>query len=88
MKCKILYKSKIRLRVHPFHNNMSLKEADIIEYYFRNIPQVKDFQVFDRTSDVVVLFRGDINEIINAFASFHMKDINNLSLCPLIQQEN
>lgn len=82
MKCKILYKSKNRLRVHLFHNNMSLKEADIIEYYFRNIPQVKDVQVFDRTSDVVVLFRGDINEIINAFASFHMKDINNLSLVP------
>ncbi len=68
--------------MHLFHNNMSLKEADIIEYYFRNIPQVKDVQVFDRTSDVVVLFRGDINEIINAFASFHMKDINNLSLVP------
>lgn len=82
MKCKILYKSKNRLRVHLFHNNMSLKEADIIEYYFRNIPQVKDVQVFDRTSDVVVLFRGDINEIINAFASFHMKDTNNLSLVP------
>lgn len=82
MKCKILYKSKNRLRVHLFHNNMSLEEADIIEYYFRNIPQVKDVQVFDRTSDVVVLFRGDINEIINAFASFHMKDINNLSLVP------
>ena len=82
MKCKILYKSKNRLRVHLFHNNMSLLEADIIEYYFRNIPQVKDVQVFDRTSDVVVLFRGDINEIINAFASFHMKDINNLSLVP------
>lgn len=82
MKCKILYKSKNRLRVHLFHNNMSLKEADIIEYYFRNIPQVKDVQVFDRTSDVVVFFRGDINEIINAFASFHMKDINNLSLVP------
>ena len=61
---------------------MSLEEADIIEYYFRKIPQVKDVQVFDRTSDVVVLFRGDINEIINAFASFHMKDINNLSLVP------
>lgn len=82
MKCKILYKSKNRLRVHLFHNNMSLKEADIIEYYFRNIPQVKDVRVFDRTSDVVVFFRGDINEIINAFASFHMKDINNLSLVP------
>ena len=82
MKCKILYKSKNRLRVHLFHNSMSLKEADIIEYYFRNIPQVKDVQVFDRTSDVVVLFRGDINEIINAFASFHMKDTNNLSLVP------
>ena len=32
MKCKILYKSKNRLRVHLFHNNMSLEEADIIEY--------------------------------------------------------
>ena len=82
MKCKILYKSKNRIRVHLFHNNMSLKEADVVEYYFRNIPQVKDVQVFDRTSDVVVLFRGDINEIINAFASFHMKDINNFSLVP------
>ena len=82
MKCKILYKSKNRIRVHLFHNNMSLKEADVVEYYFRNIPQVKDVQVFDRTSDVVVLFRGDISEIINAFASFHMKDINNFSLVP------
>lgn len=82
MKCKILYKSKNRLRVHLFHKNMSLKEADIVEYYFRNIPQVKDVQVFDRTSDVVVLFGDDIDEIIDAFASFHMKDVNNISLVP------
>ena len=82
MKCKILYKSNNRIRVHLFHKNMSLKEADLIEYYFRNLQQVKNVQVFDRTSDVVVFYRGDINEIIEAFATFHMEDAETLDIVP------
>lgn len=70
MKCKILYKSKNRLRVHLFHNNMSLKEADIIEYYFRNIPQVKDVQVFDRTSDVVVFLEAILMKLLMPLPHF------------------
>ena len=82
MKCKVLHRSNNRIRVHMYINNMTLNEADIIEYYFRNIPQVKDVQVFDRTSDVVVYYRGDDSEILHAFSAFHMDEARSMDLVP------
>ena len=82
MKCKVLHRSKNRIRIHMFYRNMTLDEADIVEYYFRDIPEVKNVEVFDRTSDVIVEYRGNEKVIIDAFSSFQMAEARERNLVP------
>lgn len=82
MKCKVLHRSKNRIRIHMFYRNMTLDEADIVEYYFRDIPVVKNVEVFDRTSDVIVEYRGNEKVIIDAFSSFQMAEARERNLVP------
>lgn len=82
MKCKVLHRSKNRIRVHMFYRNMTLDEADVVEYYFRDIPEVKNVEVFDRTSDVIVEYRGNEKAIIDAFSSFQMAEARERNLVP------
>lgn len=82
MKCKVLHRSKNRIRVHMFYRNMTLDEADVVEYYFRNIPEVKNVEVFDRTSDVIVEYRGNEKDIISAFSLFEMNNAKEMNLVP------
>ena len=82
MKCKVLHRSKNRIRVHMFYRNMTLDEADVVEYYFRNIPEVKKVEVFDRTCDVIVEYRGSEKDIISAFSLFEMNNAKKMNLVP------
>ena len=54
MKCKVLHESKGRLRVRMACGYMRLADADVLEYYLRNIPGVWEVKVYDRTCDAVV----------------------------------
>lgn len=54
MKGKILHESAGRIRVRVQQKHMTLEQADLLEYYFRNQDGVKDVQVFDRTCDIVI----------------------------------
>ena len=47
MKCKILHTSRGRMRVHLCLARMSLREADVLEYYLRAVDGVTGVQVFD-----------------------------------------
>ncbi len=82
MKCKVLHRSRNRIRVHMCYRNMTLEEADVVEYYFRNIPEVRNVEVFDRTSDVTIEYRGNEQVIIKAFSSFEMNDAKGRDLVP------
>ena len=55
MKCTILHESAGRLRVHMQCARMTLHQADVLEYYLRNVPGVTEVKVYDRTQDAVVL---------------------------------
>ena len=70
MKCKILHESRGRLRVHLFDGHMSLAEADLTEYYLKQIPGVKEVRVYDRTMDAIVLFDAPRADILAALARF------------------
>lgn len=65
-----------------FYRNMTLDEADVVEYYFRNIPEVKKVEVFDRTCDVIVEYRESEKDIISAFSSFEMNSAKKMNLVP------
>ena len=59
MKCKILHESAGRIRVHLNCRHMTLHQADVLEYYLRNVDGVREVSVFDRTQDAVIVYRAD-----------------------------
>ena len=82
MKCKILHTSAGRIRVHLCVNGMTLRQADVLEYYIRNIDGITDVKVYDRTADTVIFFRGSNKRIIEALAAFSFESAENEGLVP------
>ncbi|MBE6015065.1 MAG: heavy metal translocating P-type ATPase [Lachnospiraceae bacterium] len=88
MKYIVLHKSSHRLRIRIPQCRMSLKEADIIEYYIRNIDNVRDVKIYDRTKDAVIIFNGSAEDMMKALtkalSSFSYDDEE---ICALVPEE-
>ena len=82
MKCSILHESNGRIRVHIARGKMSLRQADILEYYLRSKPFVRDVKVYDRTGDAVIFYRGGRCDVIAALAKFRYDDEKITALVP------
>lgn len=82
MKCTILHESRSRLRVHLHCGRMSLCEADILEYYLRNINGVADVTVYDRTQDAVIIYNSDRSLVISALSAFSFAQAEAMKLVP------
>ena len=82
MKCKILHESSGRMRVHLHCGTMSLKQADVLEYYLKNQSSVSDVAVFDRTQDAVIRYHGDRSSVIAALARFSFRQAASMDLVP------
>lgn len=82
MKCKILHESAGRLRIHVMQNRMTLRQADILEYYLRSIDGVTDVKVFDRTCDAVIRYTCPRGRVISALAKFSFRDERHAVLVP------
>ncbi len=70
MKWSILHESCGRIRVHMARPHMTLAEADVLEYYLRAVPGVRDVAVYDRTCDAVIRFGCARADVIRALARF------------------
>lgn len=85
MRCKILHQSKGRLRIHLDIRRMTLSQADILEYYLRDVEGVKSVSVYDRTCDAVILFDAAEEArcaVVRAVSAFRFDDDRALSLVP------
>lgn len=82
MKCSLLHESRGRMRVHMCINKMSLRQADLAEYYLKSIDGVGDVKVYDRTCDAVIIYTGAREAIIAALASFSFERAEKLELVP------
>ncbi|MGN1023971.1 MAG: heavy metal translocating P-type ATPase [Lachnospiraceae bacterium] len=77
MRCRILHESEGRIRVHLVQCNMTLHEADVVQYYLLAQPGVLSAKVSERTCDAIVRYRktpGTREALIRAFAVFHYDD--------------
>lgn len=74
--------SRGRIRVHADIERMSLSEADILEYYIKAIPGVKNVKVYDRTCDAVITYTCSRGTVTEALASFAFNDEHALALVP------
>lgn len=82
MKCKILHETRGRLRIHAMQKSMTLDEADILEYYLRNVDGVTDVKVFDRTCDAIIRYTCPRAKVIDALARFSFTDEKSIALVP------
>ena len=82
MKCTILHESRGRLRVHLSCCRMSLREADVLEYYLRALPGVEDVKVYDRTQDAVICYRAERAGLIAALSAFSFAKAEDMELVP------
>ncbi len=56
MKCFILHESEHRLRLRVPKAHMSMRQADLLEYYLKTIPGVKNAVVDERTGNATIEF--------------------------------
>lgn len=82
MKCSVLHETRGRMRVHLRISRMTLQQADLAEYYLKQVKGVSDVKVYDRTCDVVVLYTGDRKNIITALSQFSFEKAQALDVVP------
>ncbi len=82
MRCKILHDIPGRMRVHLCCGRMTLRQADVLEYYLRAIDGVRTVKVYDRTQDAVVVYDAERDTVIRALASFSFAGAEALDLVP------
>ena len=82
MKCKILHDTAGRLRVHLCCKRMTLRQADVLEYYLLAVDGVRSVKVYDRTRDAVVVYDAERKRMIRALARFSFEKAEKLDLAP------
>ena len=70
------------MRVHLHCGRMSLHQADALEYYLKNVPDVLDVTVYDRTQDAVVRYKGSRSAVVAALAAFAFARAEAMDLVP------
>ena len=70
MKCKILHESSGRIRLRAEMRRMTMEEADQLEAYLAALPGVRQATVYERTCDMVVLYREGRKQVLDCVAAF------------------
>ena len=82
MRCTILHDTAGRLRVHLCCKRMTLRQADVLEYYLLAVDGVRSVKVYDRTRDAVVVYDAERERMIRALARFSFEKAEKLDLAP------
>ena len=70
MKCKILHESSGRIRLRAEMRRMTMEEADQLEAYLAALPGVRQATVYERTCDMVILYREGREQVLDGVAAF------------------
>ncbi|MDD4849955.1 MAG: heavy metal translocating P-type ATPase [Gemmiger sp.] len=74
MNCTILHESKGRIRLHIARRRISDRDADVLVYALNGVGGVRQVTVYERTGDVVVLYRESRAAVLKALAAFRFED--------------
>ena len=56
MKFVIKHEIRGRLRFHLFQKRMTVRQADMLQYYLTALPGVKSAKVYELTADAAVVY--------------------------------
>lgn len=82
MKCTILHDIPGRMRVHLCCGQMTLQQADVLEYYLLSVNGVQSVKVYDRTQDAVVVYNAARETVISALSAFSFTKAEGMDLVP------
>ena len=82
MKFVIKHEIKGRIRLHMAQRQMSISQADLLQYYLTTLPQVKTAKVYERTCDAVVRYEGDKKSLLEGIRKFSYADKKLAELTP------
>ncbi len=75
MNFKILHESKKRMRVRMAQKRMTIKEADMLQYYLEGFDFVRKVIVYERTCDVAIYYKDNKREsVIRRLKKFNYND--------------
>ena len=75
MNCKILHESSKRMRVRMAQKRMTIKEADMLQYYLEGFDFVRKVIVYERTCDVAIYYKDNKREsVIRRLKKFNYND--------------
>ncbi len=72
---------RIRIRAHVYRK-MTIHEADLLQYYLIQNPNVKNVVVHERTSSVTINYKNDRQDIVDTLLAFDFRDEKNEELVP------
>jgi len=58
------------MRIHIFHEQMSCREADILQYGLLCQPSVTGAKVYERSRDAVICYTGERSDLIKLLQRF------------------
>ena len=70
MKFQILHESRGRVRLRAIQRSMSMEQADLLEAWLLGLPGVNQVTVHERVCGVIVVFRGDREDLYRRLAAF------------------
>lgn len=82
MKFVIKHEMKGRIRLHMAQRQMSIRQADLLQYYLTTLPQVKEAKVYERTCDAVVRYEGSRKNLLEGIQKFSYRDEKLVKLAP------
>ena len=83
MRYIICHESAHTIRVRMGGYRMSMRQADILEYYLRDKDYVSDVKVYDRTGGVIISYSKNYREsLLEALSGFSYTDERAIALVP------
>ncbi len=70
MKFKIKHEIRGRIRVHFIMPQMSLKQADILEYYLTSQKDITSVKIYERTQDAAISYTGKKENVLKILQDF------------------
>ena len=82
MKFIIRHEIRGRLRIHACKSQLTLRQADLMQYYLQSLPGVTSCKVYEQTADAVILFTGTRERLIEGIKKYSERDPALSSLVP------
>ena len=75
MKFKVKHEIRGRIRIHMEQKRMTHEQADILLFYLQNIDGVFRADVYDRTEDATIHYKGNRETIIEGLRRFRYEEV-------------